>query len=115
MTTVGKLLVFLNLVFSLVVGAFAVMDYTARTHWADAYKKLETQYKVSEGTALNYKSEADRLYKQQADLNDKLASSGDKELRVEKPEDAGKVAQKAAALLTERARTIDELKKQMQD
>ncbi|MGL4551266.1 MAG: hypothetical protein ACRC33_08760, partial [Gemmataceae bacterium] len=114
MTTVGKLLVFMNLVFSLVVGAFAVMDYTARTHWADGYKKLEAQYQVAAGTASAYKAEADRLTKQQADLNDKLSASGDKELRVERPEDAGKVALKAAAMLDERGRTIDGLKKQLE-
>ncbi len=40
MTAVGKILVFLNLVFSLVVGAFVIMIYLARTHWVDEYKKL---------------------------------------------------------------------------
>ncbi|NBO92581.1 MAG: hypothetical protein EBV06_09785, partial [Planctomycetia bacterium] len=115
MTTVGKLLVFMNLVFSLVVGAFAVMDYTARTHWSEAYKKLESQYAVSAGTAAAYKSESERLLKQQVDLNEKLAASGDKELRVERPEDAGRVAAKAAVLLDERARSIDALKKQLED
>jgi len=59
MTAVGKLLVFLNLVFSLVVGAFAVMDYTARAHWKDKYDQLAASYSVSEGTARAYKSEAE--------------------------------------------------------
>ena len=40
MTKVGKILVFFNLVFSMVVGAFAVLDYTARTHWVTKYKEL---------------------------------------------------------------------------
>jgi len=51
MTVVGKILVFLNLVFSLVVGAFAVMDYTARTHWSDAYKTLNARYDVLQSSA----------------------------------------------------------------
>lgn len=58
MTAVGKILVFLNLVFSLVVGAFVIMIYLARTHWVDEYKKLESQNKVLVASAQTYQAEA---------------------------------------------------------
>lgn len=58
MTAVGKILVFLNLVFSLVVGAFVIMIYLARTHWVDEYKKLERQNKVLAASAQTYQAEA---------------------------------------------------------
>lgn len=58
MTAVGKILVFLNLVFSLVVGAFVIMIYLARTHWVDEYKKLESQNTVLAASAKTYQAEA---------------------------------------------------------
>lgn len=57
MTAVGKILVFLNLVFSLVVGAFVIMIYMARTHWVDEYKKLEAQNTVLTASARTYQAE----------------------------------------------------------
>jgi hypothetical protein len=58
MTAVGKILVFLNLVFSLVVGAFVIMIDLARTHWVDEYKKLENQNTVLAASARTYQAEA---------------------------------------------------------
>lgn len=60
MTAVGKILVFLNLVFSLVVGAFVIMIYLARTHWVDEYKKLENQNMVLAASARTYQNEAQK-------------------------------------------------------
>lgn len=48
MTIVGKILVFVNLIFSLIVGGLVMMVYTTRTNWEDAYNKLNTQYKAVE-------------------------------------------------------------------
>jgi hypothetical protein len=76
MTIVGKILVFLNLVFSLVVGAFAVMDYTARTHWADYAGKLKSQNDTLRASSDTYKKENDRLLQAQADLTAKLLADG---------------------------------------
>jgi hypothetical protein len=39
MTTLGKILVFVNLVFSLLTAGLIVMVYTTRTNWASAYAK----------------------------------------------------------------------------
>src|SRR5262245_44685263 len=47
MTTLGKILVFVNLVFSLVVCALIIMVYIARTNWHDAYRQQEDLYKAS--------------------------------------------------------------------
>ncbi|MGH7170125.1 MAG: hypothetical protein ACRELF_01825 [Gemmataceae bacterium] len=58
MTAVGKILVFLNLVFSLVVGAFVIMIYLSSTHWAVEYKKLGNQVTVLKADATTYRAEA---------------------------------------------------------
>lgn len=48
MNVMGKILVFLNLVFALVVGGFLVVDFATRTKWAEAYKKLQDEVQVAE-------------------------------------------------------------------
>ncbi len=69
MTHVGKILVFLNLIFSLVVGAFVVMIYVARTHWVEAYKNLEGQNTVLAASARTYQNE---VLKAQTDAEAKI-------------------------------------------
>src|SRR5438105_2204524 len=44
MTVLGKILVMVNLVFSLVVGALIIIVYVARTNLADAYDKTNKAY-----------------------------------------------------------------------
>jgi hypothetical protein len=58
MTAVGKILVFLNLVFSLVVGAFVVLIYMARTNWVHEYNTLKAQNGVLVASADTYRNEA---------------------------------------------------------
>ena len=111
MTVVGKILVFLNLVFSLVVGAFAVMDYTARTHWVDGFKTLNARYQVLEGVTKTYKDEADRLAKDKEDHYEKLNKSGVKGVESGTKLEGLEAANRAIALLNEQAKTI----KLMQD
>jgi hypothetical protein len=41
MTTLGKILVFVNLVFSLITGALIIMVFITRTNWHEGYQKLE--------------------------------------------------------------------------
>lgn len=77
MTPVGKILVFLNLVFSLAVGAFVVMIYVARAHWVDEFKKLEARNTVLVADARTYQSE---LTKAQADASAQIAKK-DAELK----------------------------------
>src|SRR5438270_242552 len=46
MTVVGKILVFVNLVFSLVVGGLVMVVYMTRANWEDYAKKLKAEYDV---------------------------------------------------------------------
>ncbi len=122
MSAVGKLLVFLNLVFSLVVGTFAVMDYTARTHWKDGYEKVAQQLAIEKGTAAAYKADAERLSKEKAEFNAQARAAAGKDLEITRPEDVNRVAQLIGAQLTNYKRQIDELRgtqaalqKQLQD
>lgn len=70
MTAVGKILVFINLIFSLIVGGFVIAVYTARTHWESEYKKLEARYQVaraSETAAQNAAAQTQRDAKAEVD------------------------------------------------
>lgn len=58
MTAVGKILVFLNLVFSLVVGGFVVFTYVARVHWVEAGEGWKREKQVMEANNLAYQNEA---------------------------------------------------------
>ena len=57
MTAVGKILVFFNLIFSLVVGAFVVVVYISQTHWASQYKDLEQRYAVANASNAAYQKQ----------------------------------------------------------
>lgn len=48
MTIVGKILVFVNLVFSLVVGGLVLVVYATRANWQDAYKKEAARYSAAD-------------------------------------------------------------------
>jgi hypothetical protein len=48
MTTIGKILVIVNFVFSIVTGALIVMVFTLSTNWERSYGKLKTFYEVSQ-------------------------------------------------------------------
>src|SRR5665213_4563615 len=115
MTVVGKILVFLNLVFSLVVGAFAVMDYTARTHWVDGFKTLEARYQVLQGVSPTYKAEADKLAKEKEDLYEKFNKSGVKALDPGSKEESLTAATRAVALLKDQAKTIETMRAENDD
>jgi hypothetical protein len=51
MTTFGKVLVFVNLVFSLVVCALIIMVYVTRTQWQDAFNKQQAQASAASASA----------------------------------------------------------------
>src|SRR5882672_952737 len=48
MTTLGKILVFLNLVFSLLAGILIIQVYATRTSWKSSFDKLNNYYTVAE-------------------------------------------------------------------
>src|SRR5260370_38555245 len=51
MTVLGKILAILNLVLSLVVGAFILMTFVGRTNWHAAYESMKKQAEVSQKDA----------------------------------------------------------------
>src|SRR5262245_61642913 len=79
MTIVGKVLVFLNLVFSLVVGGLVMMVYATSTNWEDHYTKLKAQYQAANPDREQLAQDADNLRKESAtkltDLTNKLAAA----------------------------------------
>jgi hypothetical protein len=113
MTVVGKILVFLNLLFSLAVGAFAVMDYTARTHWATKYDALSKRYQVAAASGKAYQEDAVRLGKERQDLNEVLNRVAGKELEIKGPEDVDRAAKRAAQVIRDRGKAVDDLKAQV--
>jgi hypothetical protein len=60
MTSVGKTLVWINLIFSVVVGAFVAFAYASRTHWVAEFKKLEAQNQVLAADARTFQSELEK-------------------------------------------------------
>jgi hypothetical protein len=114
MTAVGKILVFVNLLFSLVVGGLVTMVYVARTHWTDEYKKLSDRYAVVQASESAAKREAEenltksaarvkavekQLEKAQADLKSVLEANdlATKELGEQRSKEAKAEAIRAAA------------------
>jgi len=116
MTIVGKILVFMNLIFSLVVGSFALVDYSSRTHWAKGFRDLEGKFKIISASAEAFKRESDDLRKEKTDLYDKLVAERvviDPAAKDDR--DSGfRIATSALNALRERTKSIDELKNQME-
>jgi hypothetical protein len=63
MTAVGKILVIINLLCSLLVGGLVTMVYVARTHWTDEYTKLGARYQVVQASEQTYKEGVDKAQK----------------------------------------------------
>jgi len=70
MTIVGKILVFINLLFSLIVGALVTMVYVSRTHWAHGFENLQKNYAIATASERAYK---DEVVKAQTDRDTKIA------------------------------------------
>jgi hypothetical protein len=81
MTWVGKILVFVVLFLSVVVGALGAMVYAARTNWVDAYRKLDAQYQIAVASEGAYRAEAETARKaadaQVAAVRDQLKKAQD--------------------------------------
>src|SRR5215469_3782266 len=85
MTAVGKILVFLNLVFSLVVGAFVIMIYLARVHWVESDKAKTNQIEVLSANVKTYQNEAIKAKQDAAALVEKTngeSKKKDEDLRL---------------------------------
>jgi hypothetical protein len=82
MTVMGKILVIVNLVFSLLTAFLIMMVYTARTNWAEAYKKLEANYQAAQSNAVTFNTDAQES-KKQADTRVNAAEAEVKTLKGE--------------------------------
>jgi hypothetical protein len=91
MTAVGKILVFVNLLFSLVVAGLLIMFHVAQTPWVDAARKMEASNKVLAAETETYKVElaqvTTQIEKERADLKAQLAKAqkdfGDEKTRAD--------------------------------
>jgi hypothetical protein len=91
MTVFGKILVFVNLVFSLIVGALVIMVYIVRTNWAAEYTQLTKRHEVAQKAtevALQDKAKIladyDGLIKKaEADLKDAIAQIKAEQAKLE--------------------------------
>jgi hypothetical protein len=61
MTVVGKILVFVVLIFSLLIGALLIADYTTRTQWADGFAKLKGRYEMAVASEQAYRKQTETL------------------------------------------------------
>jgi hypothetical protein len=98
MTTLGKILVIVNLVFSLVTGFLIIMVFSTRTNWKAGYDKLDKYYKVAQASNGAWAEEVNRV-KNTYDaeikrLNGELAKSNQQITQITQAADA---AQKAHA------------------
>lgn len=72
MTALGKILVFFNLIFSLIVGAFVVTVYISQTHWVAAYNDLQQKYAVANASNTAYQKEVADQANYAKNFNDKV-------------------------------------------
>src|SRR5260370_25972675 len=90
MNTVGKILVILNFVFAVVVGAFLVVDFATRTNWQNEYKNLKAQQEVVVIDREIHMTENAKHRSNLADLDMKLATQVQK---LKDQEDVAKVTE----------------------
>jgi hypothetical protein len=64
MTLLGKILVIVNLAFSLVTGALIVTVFATRTNWETGWKEMHKSYDVAAANAKAYRDETEELKKQ---------------------------------------------------
>src|SRR5690349_9345185 len=76
MTTLGKILVFVNLILSLLVGSLIVSTYVARTDWRRAYNELDSQTKIAVKNAQAAEADKAQAEQQVAQLGTKLNDAG---------------------------------------
>ena len=70
MTVLGKILVFINLVFSLLTGGLIVMVFLTRAQWNDAFKKQQDAYKIAVAQAqADVKAVQDQVQAKQGEVD----------------------------------------------
>src|SRR5947209_17227760 len=66
MTILGKILVIVNLVFSLFVGAFIVLFFAKQTNWREASEKWHRYADVAEADRQASEADAERIRKEES-------------------------------------------------
>jgi hypothetical protein len=117
MTTVGKILVFVNLVFSLLVGAFAVVDYAARTRWAKAFEELTATNEVLSKSRNLYKDESEKRNKEIQKLNEDLARGAGEKIGMKRGEEprAAELAIKALGSAQARIKSLEDANRNLRE
>ena len=103
MTVVGKILVFVNLVFSLVVGGLVMVVFMTRANWEDYGKKLQAEYTVVDNDRKQLAAEKKQLQNELGDMKQNwrnalvaLAKGNDKEAQDLEKLGAAVVVKKAS-------------------
>jgi len=109
MTTLGKILIFLNLVFSLLAGILIIQVYATRTSWKSAFDKLDGFYKVSEAANKALRSEMDDIKKKKDD-EIKIAEKTRDALEADKKRLEGQITAVQNELQTEKSKFLDQNK-----
>jgi len=120
MTVLGKILVFVNLVFSLLTAGLIVMVYSTRTNWNAAYKKQadtvaivraqqEAEFKAAQETLAAKQGQVDALDREKASLNNQLTKERADLTAARQEAEAYKSAQSSGAQATQAQ--ADELKR----
>jgi hypothetical protein len=89
MTVLGKILVIVHFILSLVAAALFVMVYATHTNWKVAYDDLKKQYEVAVTSATNYSqqaAESQRVNEEKVRLKQEELDAKTKELAVQKVE-----------------------------
>jgi len=72
MNILGKILVFLNLLFALAVGGFLLIDFQTRVNWKKAYKDLEQEMTVSKTNTIALQGTVKKQNDQLVEVRQKL-------------------------------------------
>ena len=100
MTVLGKILVFLNLVFALAVGGFLVVDFATREKWREKYMKQRDELVIANASAgaypetFNKQQLENKTFMQQRDTA--RAEIADLNVIIKSKDDAHKLALDAA-------------------
>ncbi len=76
MTTVGKILVILMLVFELGVAALCAFVYAAHTNWAESSRKYQNNFNMAEADNKVYKEDNEKLRKKDEEREKQLKKVG---------------------------------------
>jgi Skp family chaperone for outer membrane proteins len=101
--SLNKILIFLNLVFSVLAFILIIQVYATRTSWRAAYEKLNSYYTVSEANAKACRTEVDEV-KKKKDEEIKLVQKDLNEEKAKTEKLTGDLDKAKAETLTERAK-----------